>query len=172
MIIDLKVTMIAAGIALAVGASSAWVVRGWKADATLSDLQATYARSYATSSEEARAKEAQLQKISEDLQARVKDENEKINADSSAAGASGISLHNAATSYAAAASCDSSAQQRGQTATQAALVLSELFESCRAAKQLVEATADDSYNRALRCESQYDQIRHALNSKKTPTTPP
>jgi len=176
MIFDLKTTILAGGAALTiglfVGGAGAWKARGWQADADLSELRSTYDRAYAASSEQARAKESELQSIVDELRVKVPDEDAKTNADLADADASGVGLHNAATAYAATANCNSPAEQRGKTATQAAMVLTDLFEECRAAKQQVEATADDSYSRALRCESQYDQVRQALNRKnKTPPIP-
>jgi len=176
MIFDFKMTFLAGGAALAiglfVGGAGAWTARGWQADADLSELRSTYDRAYAASIEQARAKESELQSIADELRAKVPDEDAKKNADLASADASGIGLHNAATAYAAATRCDTSAEQRGKTTTKAAMVLTNLFEECRAAKQQVEATADDSYSRALRCEAQYDQVREALNRKnKTPPIP-
>ncbi|MEG0064748.1 MAG: DUF2514 family protein [Pseudomonas sp.] len=165
MIFDYKTTIIAAGAALAIGAvigaAGAWDARGWQADRDLSDLRSTYDRAYAASSELARAKESELQTIADQLRARVPDEDAKTHADLASADDSAVRLRDTAAAYAAAASCDTSAEQRGKTATKAAMVLTDLFEECRAAKQQVEATADDSYNRALRCEAQYDRVRDA-----------
>jgi hypothetical protein len=165
MIFDLKSTLLLGGVALAIGvligATGAWTARGWQADADLSGLRSTYDRAYAESSEQARAKESELQSIADELRARVPDEDAKTHADLASADVSAVSLRDTATAYAAAASCDTSAEQRGQTATKAAMVLTDLFEECRAAKQQVEAAADDSYNRALRCEAQYDRVRDA-----------
>lgn len=166
MIFDLKTTLLAGGAALAiglfVGGAGAWKARGWQADADLSDLRSTYDRAYAASSEQARAKEAELQSIADDLRSRVPDEDAKTNADIAAAGSSADSLRLAAGVYASATRCDASAEQRGTTATKAAMVLSDLFAACSAAKQRVEETADDSYKRALRCEAQYDGTRSAI----------
>lgn len=165
MIFDLKSTLLAGGAALAiglfVGGASAWTARGWQADADLSELRSTYDLAYAASSEQARAKESELQSIADDLRARVPDEDIKTDNDRAAADASAGSLQRAAGVYAASASCNTAAEQRGKTATSAAMVLSDLFAECSAAKQRVEETADDSYNRALRCEAQYDGIRGA-----------
>lgn len=163
MIFDLKTSLLAGGAALAIGlfigGAGAWTARGWQADADLSELRSTYDRAYAASSEQARAKESELKSIADELRARVPDEDAKTNADVAAADHSAGGLRQAAGVYAASASCNTAAEQRGKTATKAALVLSDLFAACSTAKQRVDATADESYKRALRCEAQYDRVR-------------
>lgn len=165
MIFDLKTTLLAGGAALAiglfVGGAGAWAARGWQADKDLAELRSTYDRSYAASSEQARAKESELQSIAEQLRAKVPDEDAKTKADAAAADGSVDSLRRAAGVYAASASCDTSAQQRGQAAAKAAGLLSDLLAECSATKSEMGKAFDESYKRALRCEAQYDGIRSA-----------
>lgn len=165
MIFDLKTTLLTGGAALAIGVviggAGAWAARGWQADRDLSGLRSTYDRAYAASSEQARAKESELQSIADQLRARVPDEDSKTNSDGAAADGSVDSLRRAAGVYAAAASCNPSAQQRGQAATKAAGLLSDLLAECSATKSAVAREADESYKRGLRCEAQYDGIRSA-----------
>lgn len=167
MIIDMKAVLIAAGAAFAVGlaagGSGAWIARGWKADSAMSDLQATYARAYAASSEQAREKESTLQKIADDLRAKVPDEDAKTNADAVAADGSADGVRDAARVLAAGVSCNTAAEQRGKTATSAAGVLSDLLAECSATKSAVAREAEQYRNAGLRCEAQYDRIRDEMN---------
>lgn len=165
MILDLKTTLLAGGAALAIGLSvggfGAWTARGWKADRDLSGLRSTYDRSYASSSEQARAKESELQSIAEDLRTRVPDEDLQTDNDRAAADASADGLRESAREYAATAGCNPAAEQRGKAATSAAGLLSDLLAECSATKSAVAAAADESYKRAIRCEAQYDRVRSA-----------
>lgn len=168
MILDLKTTLLAGGAALAIGLSvggiGAWAARGWQADRDLSGLRSTYDRAYAASSEQARAKESELQSIADDLRARVPDEDLQTDTDRAAADASADGLRIAAGVYAAAAGCNPAIEQRGKAATSAAGLLSDLLAECSATKSAVASAADESYKRALRCESQYDHTRDALKN--------
>jgi len=170
MIFDLKTTLMAGGAALAiglfVGGVGAWTARGWQADKDLSGLRSTYDRAYAVSSEQARAKEYELQSIADQLRARVPDEDAKTKADAAAADGSVDSLRRAAGVYAAAASCNPATEQRGQAATKAAGLLSELLAECSATKSELAKASDESYKRALRCEAQYDGVRSAVMNQQ------
>jgi hypothetical protein len=167
-IFDLKAALLVGGAALVIGLSmggvGAWKVRGMQADRDLSGLRSTYDRAYAASSEQARAKESELQAIADELRTRVPDEDAKTDTDHAAADASADGLRIAAGMYAAAASCNAATEQRGKAATSAAMVLSDLLAACNAGKSAVAATADESYKRALRCEGQYDRTRDALKN--------
>lgn len=163
MILDMKlVALVGASslaIGLVVGGAGAWATRGWKADEAMAELVSTYNKSYAASSEQARAKESNLQKIADELRARVNDEDSKTNSAATALDATSGSLRDAASVYAASANRLATAEQRSKAAIKAAGVLSDLYGACIATKSEVAKFADESYKRGTRCEAQYDAVR-------------
>lgn len=163
--LDMKVLAVVGGAALAIGlaggGAGAWKARGWQADRDISNLESKYAQAQAASSEQARTKERELQQIADELRAKVPDEDAKTNADFVAASGSADGVRDAARLYAAGASCDTAAEQRGKAASKAAGVLSDMLAECSAEKSAMAREAEEYRKAGLRCEAQYDGVRAA-----------
>ena len=152
---------ITAGLLLGffVGAGTAWHFRGVESDKALLELTGTFETAVAAAKDDAIAEErrraAGVAKVAEE----GRKQNEKVEANATVNAGSTVSLSSAATSYAATAGCDTGPARRGEAATRAAMVLSELLgESNQRASNLAK-TADDARTRGLTCERAYQALK-------------
>lgn len=109
----------------------------------------------------ARAEEQRRAQAQEE--ARVHAQEQRTAADAAAAGAdaAGKRLHNEATKFAAAVSCpgsDTAALARGQAATRAAMVLSDLLARADARAGELAAAYDKARIAGLACEASYNGL--------------
>lgn len=132
--------------------------RDTKANEQMSGLAATYAKATATASEEARAKEQVLQQSVDALSKQVKTNETRKRGDELAVDGTTRGLLNAAARGLSSASCDPGIARRGEAATRAAALYSELLEgSQRVAKELAR-TADERGDAGSICEAYGDTI--------------
>lgn len=156
--IDLKVIALAALAAFVVGAGGAWYERGVRADRDLLALTNTYTKAYAQAESDARQKEQSMQRTIEALSVEGKKNEQRTKTESAAADRSTDSLLDTARVRLSSAACDPGVARRGQAATRAALLYSELLEeSQRVAKQLAEE-ADKRGTAGRICEAYGDAV--------------
>lgn len=165
---DLKVLIIAIGAALmggvCVGGLVAWEMRDTKASLQLLDLRATFDSATAKALEETRMVERDLQAKIDELGKRGSDENLQIAANAAAAGDSTSGLLQATADRFSATACDPGVARRGEAATSAAFLYSQLLgESQQLAKGLAEE-ADRARSAGASCEIAYDLVRRGLKS--------
>lgn len=163
---DLKILIIAVGAALAIGAAgggyAAWSARDTKANLQLLDLRNTYDDATAKAKDASREVEQSLQLQINDLSRKARDESNQIDSNVVAAGGSTDGLLHAATERFSAASCDPGVARRGQAATSAAYLYSQLLgESQLLAKGLAEE-ADRARSAGASCEVAYELVRGGL----------
>ena len=163
---DLKVLIIAVGAALAIGLGAggyaAWQVRSTQADLELLDLRKTYDDATAAAAAQARQREQSMQLQINDLGKKARDEQKQIGDNFLAAGDSTTGLLTAASNRLSAAACDPGVARRGQAATSAAFLYSQLLgESQQLAKGLARE-ADSARARGASCEVAYDLMRKGL----------
>jgi hypothetical protein len=165
--VDFRVLIIAVLAALAAGAGlgawTAWDVRSTRADLDLLGLRTTYDNATAAAKDESRAVEQALQLQINDLSKKATDDVHQIDSHAAASVASTDSLLHAATERFSAATCDPGVARRGQAATGAAYLYSQLLgESQTLARGLAEE-ADRARSAGASCETAYDLIRGKLN---------
>jgi len=163
---DLKVLIIAVGAALAIGLGAggytAWQIRSTQADLDLLGLRKTFDDATAAAKEEARQAEQALQLQINELGKKARDEQKQITDNVAAAGDSTTGLLKAADQRISAAACDPGVARRGQAATSAAFLYSQLLgESQHLAKGLAEE-ADRARAAGASCEVAYDLVRKGL----------
>jgi len=151
---------ITAGLLLGflVGSGGAWYVQGLRSETAIAAQADTFDAAVAKAKQEGIDEEhARAVAVAKTAEQGRKDL-EKVEVNAAVSTGSTVSLSNAATSYAAASSCDTGVARRGASATRAAMVLSELLgESNRRASQLAK-TADDARTRGLTCERAYNDL--------------
>lgn len=162
--IDLRVVIIAVLAALAVGAGTgawvAWDVRSTRADLQLLGLRTTYDTATAAAKDESRAAEQALQRQIDDLSETARDDAHQIDTDVVAAGDStdGLLLAAADLRYSAAA-CDPGVARRGQAATKAALLYSQLLEESQRLAEGLAQEAERTRAAGATCEAAYDRVK-------------
>lgn len=166
--LDLKTLVLAVVLALlggaAVGAWLGYEYRDNKAVSQLLDLRLTYDKATAAANEQARATEQSLQTQINELGRKGRDETQKINTHADAAADSTAGLLKAAGEHLSAAACDPGVARRGEAATSAAFLYSQLLgESQLLAKGLAEE-ADRARSAGASCEIAYDLMRRGLKS--------
>lgn len=164
--IDLKVVIIAVGAALlsgaAVGAWLAWDIRDTRATVQLLELRQTYDTATKVAKDESLAVERDLQLQINTLGQKGRDDGQKITDNAAAAADSTGGLLQAAAASISAAACDTGVARRGQAATRAAALYSELLgESQLMAKGLAEE-ADRARSAGASCEVAYDLVRKGI----------
>jgi hypothetical protein len=134
----------------------------WQAKA--SDLQALQAKARAAAEGNARTEEQRRQTAANEVGSNARQESAALAADVAGADGAGQRLHDAADKLAARASCtpsDPGVASRGETATRAAMVLSDLLKR---ADQVAGELAE-KYDRAriagLACERTYESLTQA-----------
>ncbi|QBJ04548.1 Rz-like spanin [Pseudomonas phage Lana] len=164
MMFDLRAVIIAALSALVIGAGVgawvAWGVRATQADLDLLGLRNTYDTATAAAKDESRSAEQALQRQIDDLSEKARDDRHEIDTDVAVAGdtTDGL-LHAAANLRYSASACDPGVARRGQAATKAALLYSELLEETqRLAKGLAEE-AERTRAAGATCEVAYDGVK-------------
>lgn len=145
---------IAAGliIGLAVGASGAWYVQGLRSSNTVSSLKESFEADKTKAREEGIAEGKRKQTLANDVAAQGRKDDEQIDKRADAAGSAAGGLQHDAAVYASAASCDPGIARRGEAATRAAGVLSDLLGQCGTAYSGMARIADQARARGLRCE--------------------
>lgn len=163
---DLKILIIAVGAALLVGLSAggyaAWQVRDTKANLQLLDLRNTFDQATSKAKDDSHAVERDLQSKIDDLSLKARNETQQIAVHVAAAGDSTDGLLQAANTSFGAAACDPGIARRGQAATSAAFLYSQLLgESQHLAKGLAEE-ADRARSAGASCEVAYDLVRRGI----------
>lgn len=164
--VDLKVVIIAVITALLLGAGAGgyagWSTRDTKANLQLLDLRNTYDNSLAKAKDDSRAVEQTLQGKIDALGEKGRDETNRIDSNAASAGDSTDGLLQAATEHLSTTACDPGVARRGQAATSAAFLYSQLLgESQHLAKGLAEE-ADRARSAGASCEVAYDLVRGGL----------
>lgn len=163
---DLKVLLIVAAVALAIGAGcgsyAAWGMRSTRADLDLLKLKDTFDNATAAAREQSRAAEHAMQEQINQVGKDAREQNKQIALNVAAAADSTDSLLQAADNRLSAAACDPGVARRGQAATSAAYLYSQLLgESQRLAEGLA-AEADRARSAGASCEVAYDLVRGGL----------
>lgn len=166
MMVDLRVVIIAVLAALAagagVGAWTAWDVRSTQADLDLLGLRNTYDAATAAAKEESQAVGRSLQLQINDLSKKARDEVHQIDSDAAAVVGSTDGLLHAADQRLSAAACDPGVARRGQAATSAAYLYSQLLEASQHLAAGLAREADRSRAAGASCEVAYDLVRRGL----------
>lgn len=150
--------IIAFALVFASGLLIGYDYRDTKAEAELSGLAATYAKATALASEEARGKEQALQQSVDVLSNQVKANEERKRDDQRAVDGTTRGLLDAAARSFSSAGCDPGVARRGEAATRAAALYSELLEGTqRVAKELAR-TADERGDAGRICEAYGDAV--------------
>ena len=160
---------IALGIGLLVGSTSggigAWHLRGVVADRDLAKAEAdaltlrhTFDVAVIAAQEDARTEERKRQDAANQIAGEARKDVQKVN--ETAAVVDGVTdgLQRAASVYASSSSCDPGVARRGEAATRAAMVLSELFGQCTATATRVAKSADLSRVAGTACEKFSDAL--------------
>jgi len=163
---DLKILIIAVGAALlggaGVGGWVAWEMRDTQANLQLLDLRKTYDDATAAAQRESHQVEMKLQDQINELGKKTGEEQNQIDHNVAAAGDSTGGLLQAAAKRFSATACDPGVARRGQAATSAAYLYSQLLgESQLLAKGLAEE-ADRARSAGASCEVAYDLVRKGL----------
>ncbi|WP_103437411.1 DUF2514 domain-containing protein [Pseudomonas putida] len=115
---------------------------------------------------EARAEEHQRAKAQEEARAHAHEERTIADAGAAGADAVGQRLHDEAGKLAATVSCpgtDTAAVARGQAATRAAMVLSDLFARADARAGELAKAYDRARIAGEQCQKEYDSLRHSTH---------
>lgn len=157
--IDLKVTALAAVAAFVVGAGGSWYLRGVQADRDLLKLTNTYTTAYSKAQGEAREKEQSMQRAIDALSLEGKKNEQRTQAESAAADRSTDSLLDTARIRFSATACDPGVARRGEAATRAAILYSELLEASQRMAKYLAGEADKRGTAGRTCEAYGDSIR-------------
>lgn len=152
---------IAAGliIGLAVGVSGAWYVQGLRSDKAVAKLTESFEAQKNKAREDGIAEGKRKQTLANDVAAQGRKDDVEIEKRGAAAATAAGGLQHDAAVYASASSCDPGIARRGEAATRAAGVLSDLLGQCGTAYTGMARIADQARARGLRCE----QIMDGLN---------
>lgn len=154
--------------ALACGMVVGWKERDTQANLQLLDLRKTYDDATAKAKDESRAVEQAMQVKINDVGKEARDESHQIDSRSAIADASTDGLLNAAVGSIRATTCDPGVARRGEAATSAAYLYSQLLgESQRLAKGLAEE-ADRARAAGVSCEVAYETVREGLKRMGRP----
>lgn len=164
--VDLRVLIIAALAALATGAGvGAWVswdVRSTRADLDLLELRNTYDRATEAAKDQSRAVEQSLQAQINALGKEARNEVHQIDNDAAVAADSTDRLLQAASDRFSAAACDPGVARRGQAATSAAYLYSQLLDASQRLAAGLAKEADRARAAGASCEVAYDLVRKGL----------
>lgn len=142
-----------------VGSGGAWYVQGLRSDTAIAAQAETFNTTVSKAKEDGAAEEKRRADSVAQAAEEGRKENAKVETNATVNAGATVSLSNAATSYAAAATCDTGPTRRGEAATRAAMVLSDLLgKSNQRASQLAK-TADDARTRGLTCERAYQALK-------------
>jgi ABC-type Na+ efflux pump permease subunit len=119
---------------------------------------AKFERQQREASAQARSEEQRRQTSIEIIRREAKKDAEQRKADSVDLDTAVSSLQQQTSSYAANVSCDPAATARGQTATRAAMVLSDLLTSANQRNAELAKAFDDARAAGLICEKSYDAL--------------
>lgn len=163
---DLKILVIAVVAALlggsAVGAWVAWDVRSTRATVQLYELRKTFDDATAAAKADNLVVERDLQLQINTLSNKGREDDNRINTHAAAVADSTGGLLQAAAASFSTATCDPGVARRGQAATRAAALYSELLgESQLMAKGLAEE-ADRARSAGTSCEVAYDLVRKGI----------
>lgn len=164
-----KMIAIALGIGLLIGSTSgaigAWHLRSVAADRDMAKAEAaaltlrhTFDVAVIAAQEDARTEERKRQDAANKIAGEARKDVQQIN--ETAAVVDGVTggLQHAASVYASSASCDPGVARRGEAATRAAMVLSDLFGQCTAAATRLAKSADLSRVAGTACEKFGDAL--------------
>jgi hypothetical protein len=144
--------------------AAGWKERDLRAELQLLGLRNTFDAATLAANAQARTVEQDLQRQIDDLGKDSRETNHRIDSDVVVAESStdGL-LHVAAGTFAAATSCDPGVARRGQAATNAAYLYSQLLEETQHVARGLAAEADRARAAGASCEVAYDLIRGRLN---------
>ena len=150
--------ILALALMLASGLFLGYDYRDNRAQTQLSSLAETYALATTTASEEARAKERVLQASVDKLSEQVKGNEDRKRGDQLAVDGSTRGLLDAASKSIGSAGCDPGVARRGQAATRAAALYSELLEGSQRVAAELARTADERGDAGRICEAYGDAV--------------
>ena len=145
-------------IGIAVGSAGAWHLRGVEADRDLLALADTYSKAVIVAQDEARADERRMQREANQLAEEARKDAAKIEEKADVVGGFTGGLQHAASVYASTATCDPGVARRGEAATRAAMVLSDLFGQCAVATKNLAKSADLARQAGTTCERFADSL--------------
>lgn len=163
---DLKVLLLAVCASILAGAAgggyAAWQYQGVKANNQLLELRRTYDTATTAAKDQSRAVEQGLQRTINDLSKKARDESNQIDSRVAVVASGTDSLLHAADQHLSAAACDPGVARRGEAATSAAYLYSQLLgESQRLAAGLAEE-ADRTRSAGASCEVAYELVRKGI----------
>lgn len=156
--ISLQECAIGLAIGLVVGSLGAWHLRGVEADRDLLALAKTFETAVQVAQEDARAEERRRYDAIKTISGEARNEITALEPTFSAGLSVSGSVQRAASVYAAGASCDTGVARRGEAATKAAILLSELLGVCSERAAGLAKYADQARIAGSTCERAADAI--------------
>lgn len=144
---------------LLLGAGAAWKVQGYRWSLDVTKQASAFDAIRDKAREDGIAEGQRQQKAFEKIAEQGRKDDQKIDTNVAATGQSVDGLRNAAAVFAAGASCDPGIARRGEAATRAAGVLSDLLGKSLDRNRDLAEIADRARARGLRCEAAYEAIR-------------
>ena len=145
-------------IGITAGSLGAWHLRGVEAERDLLALTDTFNTAVIAAQDAARAEEQRLQRQANQLAEEARKDAGKIEEKAVVVGGVTDGLQHAARVYASAATCDPGVARRGEAATRAALVLSDMLGQCAAETARLAKSADTSRLAGSTCERFADSL--------------
>lgn len=150
--IDIRGFALALTIGVVVGSIGAWHQRGVVADRDLLALRHTFDKAVIAAQDDARAEERRLQITTNQIAQEARKDVQQIDEAAGVVSAVTGGLQHAASVYASGATCDPGVTRRGEAATQAAMVLSDMLGVCAATTKRMAESADRAYLAGRTCE--------------------
>lgn len=157
--IDIRGFAIALTIGVLVGSIGAWHQRGVQADRDLLALRGTFDKAVIAAQDDARAEERRLQTTTNQIAQEARKDVQQIDEAAGVASAVTGGLQRAAGVYASAATCDTGVARRGEAATKAAMVLSDMLGVCAETTKRMAESADRAFLAGRTCERIVDTLR-------------
>lgn len=156
--ISLQECAIGLAIGLVVGSLGAWHLRGVEADRDLLELRGTFDTAVLAAQEDARTEERRRLTAVNTIAGDARHEITALEPTFSAGLVVSNSLQHAASVYAAGASCDTGVARRGEAATKAAILLSDMLGKCSSRAAELAKYADQARIAGSTCERASDAI--------------
>lgn len=162
----MKALVAAAGISLITGFGIAWNWQAQRWDADVAAARAQHNAQIAEAKDRGIAEGSRRQAEIESIAEKGRADDAKIDDRATATGGSINGLRESAAMLAKSASCDPDIARRGEAATRAASLLSDLLGKSLERNRDLAEIADRARERGLRCESAYE----AVAGKEKPST--
>lgn len=158
--IGLQECAIGLAIGIVVGSLGAWNLRGVEADRDLLALRGTFDTAVIAAQNDARLEEQQRQATVNKIAGEARKDVQQIDEATAVASVVTGGLQRAASVYASAATCDPGVARRGEAATEAAMVLSDMLGVCAETTKRMAETAERSFVAGYTCERIGDALSH------------